>query len=99
MRLCRLGPAEEVRQPRREAVAPAKILDVALLSGQPHTLLDQAASLLELSEARDKQALEGVAEGIGAADGDTRPHRGVAVRQLDGPVESRQGLRILADAK
>ena len=80
-------------------MAPAHRLDVALLAGQPHPLLDQVACLLELPEARENHPLEGMAEGIGAADGDAGPHRGVAVRQLDGPVDHRQGLPVLADAK
>ena len=80
-------------------MAPAHRLDVPLLARELHPLLDQATSLLELAQARENAPLERVAERVGAADGDARPHRRIAVRQLDRPIEHRHGLPILADAE
>ena len=92
-----LGLAAPIRVPRAPHVAPTHRLCVPLLACQLHAALDQVPPLLELPHVDEQSPLEYVAEGVRAPDGDPGPHGDVAIRQLDGAIEDRHALAVLAD--
>src|SRR4051794_31587140 len=80
-------------------VAPARRLDVSLVAGYLHAALYESAALLELAEVQEGPALEDQGVGVRAADVEAGSHGEVSVRELQGTVQDRHHLAVLADVE